>query len=165
MDYKEFTNIFKKQVFALTYQKQLEFALTICQRLYFDYQNFYDHYKWGNPELLMDAIRMSEESKNAPLHKTKIEAMINSVEAITPDTDEYGDEVGSCALNACVSVLHSLGFLLTKDPLDIFYIGIAFYDTCDFKLQGKEVLSEEQRDNHALIQEAKRYLIQQTERW
>ena len=135
MNYKEFTNDFKKQVFALSYEKQLDFALSICKRLFFDYQNFYNQEKWGNPELLMDAIKFCEQAKKDSPTKTEIETMLSQVEAITPDTENFGDEIGSYALNACVAVLHTLQFLLIKNSLDIYYIVNALYDTIDIRVQ------------------------------
>lgn len=162
MSYKEFTYGFKKQVFALSYEKQLDFALSVCKRLFFDYQNFHIQEKWGDPEQLMDAIKFCEQAKNVSSTKTEIESMISDIEAITPDTEDFGDEMGSYALNACVAVLHTLQFLLTKDPLDIFYVGNALYDTIDVRVQEDQNLSEEEIDKHRLMQETKYFLMEQT---
>src|SRR4051812_8019173 len=115
MNYKEFTDRFKRQVFALPIKRKLDFALSISKRLFSDYQRFYNQKQWGDPELLMDAIKFCEQAKMNSPSKTDIETWLIQVQAITPDTDDFGDELGSYALNACVAVLHSLHFLLTKD--------------------------------------------------
>jgi uncharacterized protein YjaG (DUF416 family) len=162
MSYKEFTDGFKKQVFALSYEKQLDFALSICKKLLFDYQNFHIREKWGDPEQLMDAIKFCQQVKNVSPTTTEIESMISHVEAITPDTEDFGDEIGSYALNACAAVLHTLHFLLTKDPLDIFYVGNALYETIDVRVQEHQNLSEEEIDQHRLMQETKHFLMEQT---
>jgi len=162
MNYKEFTDRFKKQVFTLTYERQLDFALSICKRLFSDYQNFYNQQKWGNPELLMDAIKICEQAKNDSPTKPEIETMLSNIEAITPDTEDFGDEIGSYALNACVAVLHTLQFLLTKDSLEIFYIGNALYDTIDVRVQEDQDLSEEEINQHPLMQDTKHFLMEQT---
>ena len=162
MNYKEFTDRLKRQVFGLPFGRQLDFALTICKRLYLDYQNFYNQEKWGDPELLMDAIKFCEQAKKESPDKTEIETWLSKVEAITPDTEDFGDEFGSCALNACVAVLHTLQFLLTKDASNVFYIGNALYETIDVRIQEDQNLSEEQIDQHPLMQETKHFLLEQT---
>ena len=162
MNYKEFTESFKRQVVALSDEKKLDFALSICKRLFVDYQNFYNQEKWGNPVLLIDAIKFCEQAKNYSHSKTEIETVLSSVEAITPDTEDFGDEIGSYALNACVAVLHTLEFLLTKNPLDIFYIGNALYDTIDVRVQEEQNLSAGEIDEHPMMQEIKYYLMEQT---
>jgi len=162
MNYQEFTDNFKKQVFALPFGRQLDFALTICKRLYFDYQNFYNQEEWGDPELLMNAIKFCEQAKKVSPIKTEIESWVFKVEAITPDTEDFGDELGSYALNACVAVVHTLQFLLTKEASDIFYIGNALYETIDVRVQEDQDLSEQQIDQHPLMQETKQFLLRQT---
>ena len=162
MKYKEFTDSLKMQISALPFARQLDFAITICKRLYFDYQKFYNYEEWGNPELLMDAIKFCEQAKKVSPIKSEIETWLIKVEAITPDTEDFGDELGSYALNACIAVLHTLQFLLTKDAADIFYIGNALYETMDVKVQEDQDLSEEQIDQHPLMQETKQFLLEQS---
>ena len=94
--------------------------------------------------------------------KTEIETWLSKIEGITPDTEDFGDEVGSCALNACVAVLHTLQFLLTKNASDVFYIGNALYETIDIRIQEDQNLNEEQIDQHPLMQETKHFLLEQT---
>jgi len=162
MNYQEFIDILKKQVLALTDKRKLEFALVVCKKLYFDYQKFYDIEKWGDPELLMDAIRMCEHRANTVADKAKYEAMKKRVETITPDTNDFGTCDGSYALNACASLLHTLDFILNNDPVEILSVGIAYYDTWDFKVQEDNALNEQQIDQHPLMIETKRFLLEQT---
>jgi hypothetical protein len=63
MNYKDFTDRLKMQVFNLPYARQLDFAITICKRMFFNYQKFYDQEQWGDPGLLMDAIEFAKKQK------------------------------------------------------------------------------------------------------
>lgn len=112
---------------------------------------------------MTDAIGLCEQARTVTPNSSAIESMIEKVEAVTPDMDDYGDEIGSYGLNACVAVLHTLKFLLTKDSSDIFWVGNALMDTIDFKIQENEDLSDEQMENHPLMQETQKYLLEQTQ--
>ncbi|MHA4808900.1 DUF416 family protein [Flavitalea flava] len=97
------------------------------------------------------------------MDKAKIEDMLLRIEAITPDTDDYGEYMGSYALNACVAISYSLQFLIDKDPIDIYHVGTCLTDTIDFKIQEEnDNLTEEQIDNHPGIIETRNYLINET---
>jgi len=65
-------------------------------------------------------------------------------------------------LNACASLLHTLDFILNNDPVEILSVGIAYYDTWDFKVQEDNALNEQQIDQHPLMIETKRFLLEQT---
>src|SRR5260221_8995489 len=99
MNYEEFNTILKKQVYALTYEKQLELAITICEKMFFDYQKFFEIHKWGDPDLLMDGINICQQSMKNPIDIKQIEKILLKIDLITPDTEDFGDEIGSYALN------------------------------------------------------------------
>jgi uncharacterized protein YjaG (DUF416 family) len=162
MKYEEFIATFKKQVYALSAERLLHFALSVCKKLYFDYENFSVKHKWGNADLLMDAINFCEQAKTNSLEKAQVEVVLAEVVAITPDMDEFGDEMASYGLNACIAVQYTLEFLLTKDPMAIVYVGTCLTDTIDFRVQEGKSLNEEQVDNHPLLQETRRQLLEQT---
>ncbi|MBK6830397.1 MAG: DUF416 family protein [Flavobacteriales bacterium] len=62
MEFTTFREQLSKRIMGMTSDDQLRLALTICERLYPDYASFYDKYKWGNAELLLDAIRACEDA-------------------------------------------------------------------------------------------------------
>jgi uncharacterized protein YjaG (DUF416 family) len=162
MNYKEFASTFKKQIFNLTYENQLAFALTISKRLFFDYQRFYEVYRWGSADILLDAINLCEQARSIPIVAIQIKEMMDRVDSITPDMDDFGDEVGSYALNACAAVYNTLEFLIDKDPIHIYNIGTFFTDTIDFRVQEEDDLPEEQIDSHPLMIQARNFLLEQT---
>jgi uncharacterized protein YjaG (DUF416 family) len=163
MDYRNFTALFKEQVSRLAYHRQLELAIAISVKLFPYYEAFVAHYKWGNPGLLMEAIKMCDPARVSPIDKLKFAEMAEQVEAITPHMDDYGDYIGSYALNACQAVYYSLQFLINNDYINIFYIGTSLTDTIDFKVQEDNELTEEQIDNHPEMIKVRNYLISVTD--
>ncbi|MFD2099732.1 DUF416 family protein [Flagellimonas iocasae] len=160
MNYAEFETKFKKQVFSIDFDKQLALAIEVCKKLYFDYVEFSEKYQWGDKDILMDAIAILEQSKNKDVNKSEIDQMLNQIDDVTPDMDDFGsDEQGSYALNSCVAVSNSLQFLVDRLPEHIYDIGICFIDTIDFKIQEKQSLTEQEIEKHPLMIEAREFLI------
>ena len=62
MTYQEFTNTIQDRISKLTQKGRLELAIKICKELFFDYQKFYEVHNWGNPDLLLDGINLSEKN-------------------------------------------------------------------------------------------------------
>jgi uncharacterized protein YjaG (DUF416 family) len=108
MFYKDFATLFRQQVYALPYKAGLDLAITICKRLYFDYDNFVSVKHWGDKDLIMDAIQLCEQAKNQGIAISRIEEMLPTVDAITRDMDDFGNYRGSYALNAAASVYEAL---------------------------------------------------------
>src|ERR1043165_4285067 len=140
MLYKDFVSLFKQQVYTLSFEEGLDLALVVCKRLYFDYENFVASEHWGDKDLLIDAIRLCEQVKTKKIEIARLEDMLSKVDAITPDTDDFGDYNSSYALNAAASVLETIQFIMDKDRLHIYNIGTYLTDTVDFKIHEKESL-------------------------
>jgi uncharacterized protein YjaG (DUF416 family) len=159
MNYKEYVWLFKKQLETLSFQKQLDFAFTICKKLYFDYEKFVEVHQWGDAELLMDAIKLCEQGRAGLVDIQEIEKMLESVDSITPDMDDFGDEISSYGLNASAAVYESLQFLIDKDKAHIYNIGNYLTDTVDFRIQEERDLSEDEIAKHPLMLEAWNYVL------
>ena len=160
MKYDEFIARFNKQVFSISYNKQLRLAIEVCKKLYFDYIDFSEKYQWGDKNVLLDAIIIVEHSKTNMIKQNLIDKTLRQLDAITPDMDDFGsDELASYALNACVAVYNSVEFIADKQPKHIFDIGICLTDTIDFKIQEPQTLTEQEIDNEPLMIEARNYLI------
>ncbi|HYH16724.1 MAG TPA: DUF416 family protein, partial [Flavisolibacter sp.] len=99
----------------------------------------------------MDAIQFCEKAKQGVIDVNKVKTMLAKVEAITPDTEDFGDYLGSYALNAAASVYNTLQFILDKDQLHIYNIGTYLTDTVDFKVHEKEELTDAQIDEHPMM--------------
>jgi uncharacterized protein YjaG (DUF416 family) len=162
MLYRDFVSLFKQQVETLSFEEGLEFALAVCKRLYFDYENFVSSEQWGDKDLLIEAIRLCEQAKNNKIENARLEEMLSKVDVITPDTDDFGDYNGSYALNAAVSVYETLQFIMDKDLQHIYNVGTYLTDTVDFKIHEKESLADRKVDRHPMMIEARNFLLEQT---
>lgn len=158
MTYKEFDNKFKKEVADWPYERQLDFAVAICKKLFYDYQQFFEENEWGNPDVLLGAISLAERCKVESQDRNLITGTIESVEEVTPDIEDFGG--ANYALNACVAVCYTLEFLIDKNPDHIYYVGMSFYDTNDARVHGDVDVPEEEIDQHPLMVETRKYLLQ-----
>jgi uncharacterized protein YjaG (DUF416 family) len=158
MTYQEFTRHFKLQLEALSYHKQIDLAIEICKKLFFDYQQFYDRNNWGNSDLVLDTIKFIEEFKNTKIDKDLLKVKINQIEAITPDTEDFGD--ASYALNSCVAVCETLDFMTDHKAEHIYAIGTCLTDTIDFKIQENTELNQDEIDNNTEMIAVRKYLIE-----
>ncbi|HMJ48731.1 MAG TPA: DUF416 family protein [Ferruginibacter sp.] len=155
MQYEDFISRFNAQVFKLEYDRQLELAISICKKLFFDYQIFTEKYQWGNSDTLLDAIAICEQTKLNPVDKILVEQFLVKVDAITPDMDDYGEDMlGSYVLNACCAVYETLQFLIDQDSKRIYSIGISFTDNVDFKIQENGDMTEQQIDQNPMMIDA-----------
>lgn len=160
MKYEEFITKFNKQVFSIDNNKRLTLAIEVCKKLYFGYVEFSDKYQWGDKDVLLDAIKILEQSKIQDINKSLVEQTLRKIDTVTPDMDDFGgEELASYALNSCVAVYSSLEFLLDKLPKHIYDVGICLTDTIDFKIQENQDLTEEEIDKNPLMIEARNYLV------
>jgi uncharacterized protein YjaG (DUF416 family) len=156
--YKEFTRQFKLQTESLVYQKQFELAVSICRKLFFDYQKFSEDNNWGEPDLLLDAIRFIEQSKGLKIDVALSKEKISRIEEIAPDTEDFGD---ACyALNCCVAVCETLKFLTDHKAEHIYSIGTCLTDTIDFRIQEDDQLTETEIDGNPNMVEARKFLLE-----
>jgi hypothetical protein len=88
--------------------------------------------------------------------------MAVKLETVSPHMDDYGNLIGSYALNACVAIYSSLQYLLNRDTSNLYDIGIAYTDTVDFKVQGEEDLTEDEIAAHPDMQIAWNFIIEET---
>jgi uncharacterized protein YjaG (DUF416 family) len=164
MQLKKFDDLFKQQVYSLTIEEGLNLAVEVCKRLYFDYERFVSEENWGDKDLLMDAIQVCEQAKSHLVDRSIVEEMLTKVDVVTPDADEFGNYLGSYALNAATSVYETLQFIIDKDLLHVYNIGTYFTDTVDFKIDEnmEEKTNEEQIDEHPMMVEARNFLLEKT---
>ncbi len=161
MKYEEFITKFNKQVFSIDNNKRLALAVEVCKKLYFDYAGFSDKYQWGDKDVLLDAIKILEQSQTQEIDKSLVDQTLKLITTIAPDMDDFGgEELASYALNACVAVYKSIQFLLDKLPKHIYEVGIALTDTIDFKIQAHQDLTEQEIDNNPLMIEAREYRVE-----
>jgi hypothetical protein len=79
------------------------------------------------------------------------------VEAITPDSNHFED--AGLAINACGAVHYTLHFLLDGDIQHLYHVCTSLYDTIDAMIQEDYFLTEEEIDQHPLMQETRAQLL------
>jgi uncharacterized protein YjaG (DUF416 family) len=157
MTYQEFTRQFKLQTETLSYTRQINLAIEICKKLFFDYQQFSELNKWGDSDLVFDTIRFIDDNRNSKVDEDLIRDKIKQIEAITPDTEDFGH--ASYALNCCVSICVTLEFLINHKAEHIYTIGTCLTDTIDFKIQEDCDLRDDEIDRNSEMIEARKYLL------
>lgn len=135
-------------------------AVSVCKRLYPDYQTFFQENGWGNPDALIDAIRFIESHGAEKADKHVIETITSNVLGATPDTEDFGE--ANYALNACCAVCSTLAYLLEGKSEHIYYVGMNLIDTIDARAQEDNDLTEEEIDQHPLMMDTITYLLEAT---
>ena len=159
----DFTEEIKKRSTSLSQKRLLELGLKICKELFFEYKAFSIKYKWGDPDLLLDAISLCDKAVKGDLNFIKIKSQIPKIDSATPDMDDYNsDVIASYALNAAVSVSELLEFVIDKDPKHIMDITTLYTDTADFKAQEERVLTKDEIDLHPVMIKARQFLLTET---
>jgi hypothetical protein len=162
MLYSEFVSILKERVSLLSYERSLRLAMKISKRLFFDYQAFFEIYQWGNPDLLMDAITVCEQPVNSTMDLALTKELIDKINKVIPDTEEFGEYLGSYALNASTVVVEMLQFTLDKSAARIFDICSLYIDTIHFKIAEEMNLGNEDTSKYPLMAQAQEFLIDLT---
>jgi len=162
MNYRDYTTILKSQTSSQSYLPQLKFAVLICKKLYFDYQQFTRTEKWGDANLLMDAINICQQAIENSVDINEVKSLISKIDLIIPDMDDFGSVLGSYALNASAAVAETLTFITDQDKTHIYNIATFYSDTIDFKIQEDKQLTELEKENHPLMIEAWNFILEQT---
>jgi len=120
---------------------------------------FYNRHQWGDPDALSEAINYCESHKINEMQKSKLQDYHNRVDAITPDTEDFGD--GSYALNVGCSVITLLDFLINGDKASILDISTYMTDTIDFKLhKAYPDLTDKEIDEHPYMINERKYQLE-----
>ncbi len=160
MTFQEFTNTFKKQLNKLSYERQHDLCLSICKKLFFDYQKFHEENDWGNPDILLDAINLIEQSRTEMLNATALSAILQKIDVITPDTEDFRE--ANYAVNASGVIYETIQFLLDRKTEHAYNVGTYLIDTVDAKVQDDYDLSEDEIDQHPQMIDIKNYLLAET---
>lgn len=162
MNYQEYVTTLKNQTVNQPYEDQLKFAVLISQKLYPDYQKFYEIYKWGDPDLLSDAIRICQNALANLSDINQVNILVPKIDLIIPSMDDFGSELSSYALNASSAVYETLQFIIDKNKKHIYNIATYYTDTVDFKIQEEKELTDYEIETHPVMLEAWNFILQQT---
>ena len=158
MTFKDFDRQFKEQSFKASINQKIMLAIAVSKKLFTDYKEFSIDNNFGNSDLLIDAINLAENYKQADSQVSK--NILPLIEAQCPHSDDFGS--ASYAINASGSIYETLEFLIDNDSTHIYNIGTYLINTIDSKIQDFEDLTEEEIDNHPLMIEVRTYLLDST---
>lgn len=158
MNFIEFEAALNDRAQQLPYPERIAQGLAICKRLFPHYKAFVNEAGFGNPDVLVDSIRFVESGSQ---DADAIYNYLDNLEEVCPDTEDYED--AEYALNACGAVNALLLQVAEPDEWEHFVeIAMSYYDTVDAKLQDEsdEELDDEAIDEHPMLTEARRFLLQ-----
>ncbi len=81
------------------------------------------------------------------------------IDAVIPDTEDFGYFDGSCALNAGAAVGFVLQFVMDRLPENIKQAAILYYDNTDMKLQDQGIRDEVELERHPQMEGMCRFLL------
>jgi uncharacterized protein len=126
----------------LSFQKRLIFGVLTCEKLYPNYEYFSQNTSWGNGQILQNAISVIYQSvfRNDLFSEVDIQDLIDKVEGITPDTENFEGILVSFALDACTSLLSTLSFIIDGETENIVDVATFARDTVDMYIQERDGL-------------------------
>jgi uncharacterized protein YjaG (DUF416 family) len=164
MNYSTFVSSFKMQVAGLSVDRSLDFAQRIGHELLSGYRTFFQIHQWGDPAVLAASLALAERPNGDSVDQTELTEMLVKLEAVTPHMDDFGDFLGSYALNACAVIYYLLQFLMDCKPEHIYNVGIAYTDTVYFKLaEQNEDLTDEELAQHPEMRQAWSRVLEETQ--
>jgi len=133
----------QKRILQLPFYQQLTFVVLLAKRQLPNYMIFNIKENWGNQSLLKDAIKLLEKTiVTRNNFDTEIGIMLQKIEEVTPDTDNFAGFLTSLALDACATIFDGLAFVKDKDTkhiqhicnssLDLVQMYIEFRDNTDY---------------------------------
>jgi uncharacterized protein YjaG (DUF416 family) len=160
MTYQGIISEFKLHAQTLSYSNRLRLIIAISKDLFSDYKSFSETYRWGNPDLLLDIIAISEQSLVAEIDITKIKKLTTELDAIIPDADDFGEYLGSYALNASEVVYEALQFILDGQLIHVIDAGTLYLDTIFLRIKEEGTVPETIVNDHPSMAKAREFLIQ-----
>ncbi len=103
-------------------QKRI-FALVSCKRLLPNYLRFQQKYNWGDYDFLCKYFNyLLHNIALLELDYSEMVAYYNKIDAICPDTEDFGDADGLLALNAGIATANTGLFFGNNDDNNLFLI-------------------------------------------
>ncbi|SER61446.1 DUF416 family protein [Pedobacter rhizosphaerae] len=135
MDSIAFSTQLASQIASLSRSQRLAFGLDLCNRLLPDYITFFQEYNWGDAEVLIRSLEYVKSATDTEIDEDKVNQLMDELDLVIPDTEEFGDFSTSYAINASCAVWELLEYLLDDDQTHFMHMSTLATDTIDFKLQ------------------------------
>ena len=108
---------------SLSHKLQIAFAASCCERLIPNYAAFSATEKWGDVQVLNDAInKIWSYVEDVNFSETDLKQTILLLEAVTPHSEEFNSVFVSLAIDAVATLFHGLHCVLKPSPANIISI-------------------------------------------
>ena len=122
----------------LSFEKQLIFAASCCERLLPFYYAFtkVNTWWWGNLSVMQDILNgIWEVCHSEEISNQEISEFIKTCEALTPDSEDFTSPYTSQAIDVCSAFCSTLEFCLTKEVSLLRTVARNSYDAVEIYLQ------------------------------
>ncbi len=155
MEYEIYKEIIEKESMLLNRRERVALCIKCCERLAPVYLRFSEVENWGNQKTLL----MCRQTAISWLQGNDVDGsdLITELEAIIPDSEDFGSALGTYAQNASIAHAYMLDQMKSEEPQPLLRVLDKCYETVDFYVQelldpdcqGK--LSNSQIENHELL--------------
>lgn len=125
---------------SLSDKGRLFFSAITCVHLYPNYENFVKAFRWGNPQVIRHAI---DETflilkEDRVYSARQVQDLIDAVNLVIPETEDFSDIACSQALDAGVAVLSTLKYIMSQDVESVVDVALCARDTVDTYIQVRD---------------------------
>jgi|GEM_PF-1358295 len=140
----QFEEDIKSKLLGLSRKARIIFGVSICERLFTNYEVFSKTFHFGNPDVLLEGISLIRQYliDDSLFTRDEIEAVAIEIDsdAVTPDSEDFHTILVSFALDACTSVYSTLQYILSDDVDEISACAVYARDTVDMYTQERHDL-------------------------
>ena len=144
----------RKQIGAIPSRLHgLVFGASIVERHAQLYGAFSSAQRWRDPQILRDGLdELWEEAAAGAAPERSTVELLARCSAATPDTDDAGSVLASCALNACTALSETLRYRTDAEPRRLLDVSTFALDTVDALLLGFGHVDPDHADVERLVQ-------------
>jgi uncharacterized protein YjaG (DUF416 family) len=132
----DFLKSIEKKIVKLSFKQQVLFAVLTCEKLLPNYRQFSSMARWGNIEVLEEAIVMIYQFlQDIELNDVELDGIYEKIIEITPDVEKFEGDLASYALDTCSAISDAVEFVLSEDQSYLLNIASIARDTIDMFIQ------------------------------
>jgi uncharacterized protein YjaG (DUF416 family) len=140
----EIEQTYEKAVAELPFFHQIAYAYCIAKRLFPYYFLFSEKESFGDPKLLLKGLELIKKiALTEQILHEEIKKLLPDLEAIIPDTEEFGGLHTSLALDASVAVYESLSAVLENDIPRLSTLAFIPFGLAEMQIQVKNLDNED----------------------
>lgn len=137
----------EKKIVKLSFKQQILFAVLTCEKLLPNYRQFSEIEKWGDIEVLEEAIVMIyQHLQDIDVNDEELDGIYEKISEITPNVEHFQGDLASYALDTCSAVSDAVEFLLSEDQSYLINIVSIAQETIDMFIQESEDLDPTDED-------------------